>query len=85
MNYNKVKKRIRRKRRKSIIAWYKFLKRKIKRNESVFLGCCVLGLNSYGQQQAARLLCAKNKQLKIIYKEPLIHKSIMGAKLVWKK
>lgn len=65
MTEQQAKKTMRKARRKSILIWYKFLKSEM---NTVFcikngftLGCNYSNMPNYGYNEAARLLCFKNK------------------------
>jgi hypothetical protein len=69
MNEEQAKKTIRKAKRKSILIWYKFLKSEM---NTVFcikngftLGCSYSSMPNYGYNEAARLLCFKNKNYTI--------------------
>lgn len=67
---------LRKARRKDVLSWYKFLKKQmlVYRNiQSGFvLGFLYEGLPPDGEYSAARLLCFKNRNLKIIKDNTLI-------------
>lgn len=82
MDTKQARLKVRKSKRKDIKIWYKQLKKDMKRSYYIqngfCLNLCYHMMPLYGLKQAARLLCWKDKNYKIITGEYLI------SKLVWK-
>lgn len=81
MNIKQARKIIRRTRRKDILTWYKYLKRIMNEPYQIEgghrLGLSWDSLPYFGEKQAVRLLCFKNKNF-------ITEKYGYGTYLVWK-
>ena len=77
MTPKQADKKVRKLKRQCVLLWYKYFKENIKKPQYIDRGLDItldpIGMPQYGKYQGARLLCFKNKYLRIF-----------GYRLIWK-